>query len=225
MTNVASKPVWISALVAFVMWCGLTGLAFSAAEPVAAYIKADATELKAAFGPELSARILSDALTWRRVESLRAALSRMPGRTCQIPLLTAMTTIYPLASKNGTKSWAERFLVGCDRDVYVQLVVMFDGSAVTIETPVPGDSVASVQLQVDTLPAVKSSATLTAPKDCQDILVVDSVIVKEPELDGKTAWQERWTVSACSKISDYDINFIPNPADGGTTIRVHAVLP
>lgn len=94
-----------------------------------------------------------------------------------------------------------------------------------IEIPLPGESIASKQLQYDTLFAVLPCAG-RYNKKCQSFSILDTKLVHNIK-DGvikdnryvEGYWQEIWTVKRCSQQVDVPITFVLD-GKGGTYYQV-----
>ena len=78
--------------------------------------------------------------------------------------------------------------------------------------PLPGKSIADVELQKNTLFTAYMFAHRVATPDCKDFAIVDTAVSQE-KIDNK--WQEIWTIKACSKTANVPINF-ELKEEGGT---------
>ena len=70
--------------------------------------------------------------------------------------------------------------------------------------PLPGKSIASEELQKDTLFTAYAFAHRIAAPDCTDFAITDTAVSKE-KVDNK--WQEVWTIKACERTATVPINF------------------
>ena len=70
--------------------------------------------------------------------------------------------------------------------------------------PLPGGTIASEDLQKESLFTVYAFANRVAPQGCTNFAIIDTE-VSEPKANDK--WQEIWTVKACSKTARIPINF------------------
>lgn len=90
----------------------------------------------------------------------------------------------------------------------------------------PGESMASLQLQNDTMKmAVASLQSLRKAEDCATPKLFETRVSMPPQPVG-TPWQEEWTILNCGPQVAIKIDFKPAP-DGGTdfTVRVPVVSP
>ena len=92
----------------------------------------------------------------------------------------------------------------------------------------PGRSLADAVLQYDTLKAVYSSAIIAVPECKEDLSVVNTELISEPEFRNKRGklqavsdWAEKWTVNACGKEVSVPIVFIPDKRGTGTSFIVY----
>ena len=82
--------------------------------------------------------------------------------------------------------------------------------------PLPGKSIASVELQNNTMFSVFSFGLRIATKDCFDIAITDTKVVK-PKKNG--TWEEVWTLKACERTGWLPITFT-DTADGAGTFAI-----
>ena len=71
--------------------------------------------------------------------------------------------------------------------------------------PLPGKTIASEQLQKETMFSVFSFGLRIATKDCFDVAITDTQISKPKE---GNKWQEIWTVKACQRTGKLPIDFV-----------------
>ncbi len=81
--------------------------------------------------------------------------------------------------------------------------------------PLPGKSVASTEVQGDTMFSVYSFALRVAAPDCQALSIANTEVTK-PKANGK--WEEIWTVKACTRTARIPIAF--TEADGTTNYAI-----
>jgi len=70
--------------------------------------------------------------------------------------------------------------------------------------PLPGKSIADINLQKETLFTAYAFAHRIAAPDCTAFSIVDTAVSKE-KVDNK--WQEIWTIKACSRTAKVPMNF------------------
>jgi hypothetical protein len=94
----------------------------------------------------------------------------------------------------------------------------------------PGTSIASLQLQKDTLLPVLASAAiaLKTGRDCKHIAITNTELTAPPyhpvfnpvtKVILKGNWREQWTVRMCGKTAVVPITFIPD-GRGGTSYSI-----
>ena len=89
----------------------------------------------------------------------------------------------------------------------------------------PGNTMASLRLMVDTIPMVSVVGATELGKDCRDMMVADTAVAQGPHAvteDGKTTegvWIENWTVQGCGKEMVARVTFTPD-GKGGAHIAV-----
>lgn len=79
------------------------------------------------------------------------------------------------------------------------------------QPPLPGNSIAGVKYQEETLFTAYSFAHRIASPDCTTFSIVDTQVSK-PKVDN--SWQEIWAIKACEKVANVPIDFSIN--DDGT---------
>jgi len=90
-----------------------------------------------------------------------------------------------------------------------------------VTLPLPGTSVASVQLQKDALISTLGLAATynktCQPKSWDDLYVEHTKVISLPPRNrlGIDPWQEQWLVNVCGQLIPMNIRFIPSP-HGGT---------
>jgi hypothetical protein len=82
----------------------------------------------------------------------------------------------------------------------------------------PGQSRASIQLQMDTLNVVLIREAIS-DNTCAQHKVINTEIIESPGSTAVVSWTERWSVDRCGKLIYYRIGFVPNPK-GGTDFDV-----
>ena len=82
----------------------------------------------------------------------------------------------------------------------------------------PGQSLASIQLQMDTHNLIRLREVIS-DNTCNQRKVINTEVVESPRSVGVDPWTERWTVDRCGKLIYYRIGFTPNPK-GGTDFNV-----
>lgn len=82
--------------------------------------------------------------------------------------------------------------------------------------PLPGKSIASVDLQNNTMFSVFSFGLRIATKDCFDIAITDTKVSK-PKKNG--SWEEIWTLKACERTGWIPITFTET-ADGSGNFAI-----
>ncbi len=100
--------------------------------------------------------------------------------------------------------------------------VLVSGCAMTSlggASRLPGTSEAAATLQRDTAQLVMMYDT-AADDQCENRRIVNTEITVYPEIPGKSAWAEKWTVDRCGEIAYYAVGFTPTPKRGGTDFSV-----
>ena len=91
-------------------------------------------------------------------------------------------------------------------------VYLFDqGNApIRLVTTLPGDTAASLKLQVDALQIVGPAAEAMTPKTCDqaNAVVMDTKIVDKP--DGRSPWSETWTFRKCKADVRFRLTYTPD---------------
>lgn len=109
------------------------------------------------------------------------------------------------------------------------LLVGLSGNAAPkpdIKLPLPGQTLANVKLQSDTLIPVYVSASRFAMKSCDAMSITDTKVTKKPHnLKSQNGtyiageWEERWTVFACGSKIYVPVKFILDST--GATYVIH----
>ena len=81
------------------------------------------------------------------------------------------------------------------------------------EAPLPGKSLASVELQKDTMFSVFAFGLRIATKDCFDIAITDTKVSKPKK---NNSWEEIWTLKACERTGWLPIEFTETANGNGT---------
>lgn len=92
----------------------------------------------------------------------------------------------------------------------------------------PGTSIASLKLQMDTLlPVYVITTQKSGGCRTNKFTVLDTKVTRKPtyRVEGEYAyadgpWNELWTVSSCGYTYTVPIKFIPNKTTGGTTYSI-----
>ena len=75
------------------------------------------------------------------------------------------------------------------------------------DVPLPGKTIASPQLQQDTIFSVGAFGLRIATKDCFTVAITDTAVSK-PKVNGK--WEEIWTLKVCERVGKLPIEFTDN---------------
>ena len=81
------------------------------------------------------------------------------------------------------------------------------------EVPLPGKTIASPQLQQDTIFSVGAYGLRIATKDCFTVAITNTEVSKPKK--GNT-WEEIWTLKVCEREGRLPIEFTENPDGSGT---------
>jgi len=116
--------------------------------------------------------------------------------------------------------WQYRFdLVRCGHSTTYNTLVVSQKGAVPRDVPIlPGKTIASPTLQMDTLQIVRSKVTMEAKvnknSQCEDFVVSDTSLVSVPQQakDGGAGgrWEERWMARYCNETVPIPVCFNPN---------------
>ena len=79
--------------------------------------------------------------------------------------------------------------------------------------PLPGKTIASEQLQKETMFSVFAFGLRIATKDCFDVAITDTQVSKPKKGNN---WQEVWTVKACQRTGKLPIDFTQYDDGTGT---------
>ncbi len=128
--------------------------------------------------------------------------------------------------------WSLRFKsIRCGKAKILNAIFQSNGmNPVKITMGFPGDSISSIQLQIDAMKhsSVIAGAVLKASGiDCKLTAIVDTRVGKNPEwkkIKGVatiTKWTENWSYISCSHRIDVPIRFVVNER-GGTNFEVRS---
>ena len=104
------------------------------------------------------------------------------------------------------------------------------GEAPQVMSLVPGTTISSPTLMVDTLRIAFASASLLFGPDCKDVKLLDTELVQPPrtvtqgDKVRQGVWDERWTLVGCGQTFPRNITFTPDGA-GGTHIAFEPIKP
>lgn len=80
------------------------------------------------------------------------------------------------------------------------------------DVPLPGKTIASPQLQQDTIFAVGAYGLRIATKDCFTVVITDTEVSKPKK---NNSWEEIWTLRVCERVGRLPIQF--TIAEDGTS--------
>ena len=105
---------------------------------------------------------------------------------------------------------------------YSVLVLIRSGKARVVSL-LPGDSIASPQLQQDArLPLSGAVAGVVLKGQNCTVDVLDTHLVGSAPSVPKQPWNELWTVGACGKRLNVPIQFVPDAVGPGTSIHIES---
>ena len=81
------------------------------------------------------------------------------------------------------------------------------------EVPLPGKTIASPQLQQDTIFSVGAYGLRIATKDCFTVAITDTQISKPKK---NNTWEEIWTLKVCERVGRLPIEFTINEDGTGS---------
>ena len=81
------------------------------------------------------------------------------------------------------------------------------------DVPLPGKTIASPQLQQDTVFSVGAYGLRIATKDCFTVAITDTAVSK-PKKNG--TWEEIWTLKVCEREGKLPITFTEDANGNGT---------
>ena len=196
-----------------------------------------ATELEAAYGPEITVRVFSDEFTPLRFNAL---MQTMPASD-EINL--GLYDLYPFELSNGTPCWIERYAVGDGGELKRGLIAWLAVDGIQMAHLIPGETMTSVELQRDALETIYTFALIQRGAGGGDdiafngelgdlglpdvwpenlpMTLYDTAITALPDEAG-TEWSERWGLHVDGEDMLIDIDFSAAP-DGGTLIvpKIH----
>jgi hypothetical protein len=91
----------------------------------------------------------------------------------------------------------------------------------------PGETIADVTLQADTLNFIVFQEMIAGETSCQNRSIANTEVVEAPHdlrFEGERliygAWAERWTVDRCGNVVRYIVRYVFDAARGGTDVSV-----
>ena len=81
------------------------------------------------------------------------------------------------------------------------------------DVPLPGKTIASPQLQQDTIFSVGAYGLRIATKDCFTVAITNTEVSKPKK---NNSWEEIWTLKVCEREGRLPIQFTENPDGTGT---------
>jgi hypothetical protein len=148
-------------------------------------------------------------------------------RTFEITKAYAVTPNDPLTIALAKGAPVHRLVVmgkGCGAE-RMHNAYLFErpGAPVQIQEFLPGHTLASPQLQIDTFRIVMLSMAAVRGPDgsrCPEkARPIGTSVVSEPE--GRSPWRELWTVRACSVDVSFDVTFTPDSTGVGFAVTRH----
>jgi hypothetical protein len=200
--------------IAFAVAFAATAASPSSAAPN--YIEASPDALTAAYGADVAKRAFSDELTETRAALIKGSVEIVPGLKCPAAPAFEMTAAFPFQVEPTDVIWVERYNVACKKPLHRSLLVFLKDGEITAVPITPGATLADPRLQVDARTFAASAAVTQASKECDEAMVVDTEVTKQPP-QGGGPWKERWYVNACGEVKAVDVRFTPS-AGGGTDI-------
>lgn len=113
---------------------------------------------------------------------------------------------------------------------YNALMSAKPGEAPQVISLVPGTTISSPTLMVDTLRILFAGAGLLFGSDCKDVKLLDTELVQPPravtegDKVGQGVWNERWTLVGCGQTIPRNVTFTLDGA-GGTHIAFEPFKP
>ncbi len=91
----------------------------------------------------------------------------------------------------------------------------------------PGETIADLTLQADTLNIIVFHEMIAGETSCQDRRIANTEVIEAPHdlrWEGETlmygVWAERWSVERCGTMVRYIVGYVVDGARGGTDISV-----
>ncbi len=91
----------------------------------------------------------------------------------------------------------------------------------------PGETIADLALQADTLNIIVFHEMIAGETSCQDRRIANTEVIEAPHdlrWEGETltygVWAERWSVDRCGAMVPYIVRYVFDAAKGGTDISV-----
>lgn len=111
----------------------------------------------------------------------------------------------------------------CGQARHYRVLVVIRAGKARVVSLLPGDSIASPQLEHDAKLPLSGAVAAFVPKgeNCA-VDVLDTHLAGAPPAAAKQSWNEIWTVSACGKRLSVPIQFVPDIVGEGTSVHIES---
>ncbi len=129
----------------------------------------------------------------------------------------------PAGAEHATSgAWVYRYdVTRCGKTKRNNMLVSIGKDGPQAELLLPGHTFATPRQMAEAIPTVGAYAAPVLEKDCKQIRIADTTVVKPPTVaagaKAPTApWKERWTVYGCGKQVDVPVTFTPDGKGSST---------
>lgn len=113
----------------------------------------------------------------------------------------------------------------CGEHRRYRVLVAIRGGHASVAGLLPGESIASPQLETDAqAPLTAATAGFTPKGQTCPVDVLDTALDGRVPAVDKASWSEMWTVRTCGKTLHVPIRFVPDVVGLGTSIRVESKM-
>jgi hypothetical protein len=188
--------------------------------PVPGYIEADRAPAEQSLGAARADEVFSDRLTPLRKRLIAASLRANPAPGCAQPPVFTLEIVAPIETAAEASAWQERYAIQCKPDVRRTFLLVAAKDGMKSAELAPGGTIADATLQRDVLQGAMAAAIGRVPAKCKDVQVRDTRVTSAT--GQSQPWSEVWTLGACGRSIDVDVQFAPSPR-GGTDWTIQAV--
>lgn len=133
----------------------------------------------------------------------------------------------PVAGADGNLSnatWVESVPgMACGEHRRYRVLVTIRGGHAAVAPLLPGESIATPQLESDAqMPLMKATAEFVPKGQTCPVDVLDTKLDGPVPTVARAAWNEIWTVRTCNRTLHVPIRFVPDVVGEGTSIRVES---
>ena len=188
--------------------------------PVPGYIEADRVPAEQLLGPARTDEVFSDRFTPLRKQLVAASLRANPASGCAQPPFFTLEIVAPVEATAEAAAWQERYAIKCRPDVRRTFLLVSTKDGMRSAELAPGGTIADATLQRDVLQGVMAATIGRVPARCKDVQVRDTRVTSATGVS--QPWTEVWTLGACGRSLDVEVQFAPSPR-GGTDWTIQAV--